>query len=154
MDSDQNIRQKNVLLSRCQFLRSYTVGDTTNEWICNISGMILAGVNCSNATAHPTRTDPESNPCLRGKRPATRGCVNVSISKRPKRGEAKGAAHLIVTRGIRRVATISIALNTKLTAAQYVDNRRQITGATGLLVSGRYGIQHNAIGSKNPNVGG
>jgi hypothetical protein len=66
----------------------------------------------------------------------------VSISKRPKRRGAKGAAHVIVTTGIRRVATISIALNTKLTAAQYVDNRTQITGAMGLLVSGRYGIQH------------
>lgn len=90
-----------------------------------------------------TRTDPVSNPCFRGERPASRGCVNVSISKRPKRRGAKNAAHVIVTAtGIRRVATISIVLNTKLTAAQHVDNRTQITGATGLLVSGRYGIQH------------
>jgi hypothetical protein len=67
----------------------------------------------------------------------------VSISKWPKRRGAKGAAHVIVTAtGIRRVATISIAPNTKLTAAQFVDNRIQTTGATWLLVSGRYGIQY------------
>jgi hypothetical protein len=82
-------------------------------------------------TAHTTRMDLKSNPCLRGERPATKGCGIVRTVKTP-RGKYERKQHseyrLPSHVTIGTIIVLSIKRNTKFITAKLVDNRTHIRG--------------------------